>query len=265
MGGSIIGTEARNRRAALAELLRVALVPRDGVLFVHCAFRNLAKEGFGAAHVIEALLDYMAPGTLVMPAMSWRIVTPAKPVFDELATPSHVGVLAELFRTSYATHRSLHPTHSAAARGKLSAELTSGHHLDDTPCSLNSPYGKATCEDAHVLMLGIGLERSTAIHHAEETIAPGVYLMPASEAEHYQCRSRHGVVYDVRLRRHLRLNRDFPQFTAPLLAKGRLRQGEIEGTAWMAVAQRDLLSEVSEALERDPRAIIAPPGALVIP
>lgn len=261
----MIGAEARDRRAAVADLLREALVPRDGVLFVHCAFRTLAGDGFQVEGVIEALLDYMAPGTLVMPTMSWRVVTPQHPLFDELATPSHVGILAETFRTKYADYRSLHPTHSVAARGVRAAMLTADHHIDDTPCSLNSPYGKATREDTHVLLLGVGLERCTAIHHAEERVAPDLYLKPASEAEHYACRSRDGVVHDVRLRRHLKLNRDFPQFTAPLLAERRLRNGSLARTPWIAVAQRDLLAEVTGALEKDPRAIIAPPGAPVIP
>lgn len=247
------------------DLLREARVPREGVLFVHCAFRGLGKEGSRAEAFIESLMEFMSPGTLAMPAMSWRVVTPANPVFDELATPSHVGVLAELFRQRYAKRRSIHPTHSVAATGRLADELLSGHHLDDTPCSINSPHGRATRHDAHILMLGIGLERVTAIHHAEELIAPDVYLNPPAAAELYDCRARGGMVYRVRLRRHLKLNRNFPQFEAPLIAKGRLRRGIIAGTAWKAVAQRDLLAEVMEALRRDPRVIIAPPGAPVIP
>jgi aminoglycoside 3-N-acetyltransferase len=235
---------------AVGRMLREARVPGDGVLFVHCAFRRLDAAGFGVDAVIEALLEQMRYGTLVMPTMTWRVVTPQSPVFDELSTPSHVGVLAETFRTRYASHRSLHPTHSVAALGRLAAPLTSGHHLDDTPCSLNSPYGKATGEDAHVVLIGIGLE---------------LYLKPPAEAEVYRCRSRDGVVHAVRLRRHLKLNRDFPQFTAPLASKRLMTRGELAGTPWMAVAQRDLLSEVSQALKRDPRAIIAPVGAPVIP
>jgi aminoglycoside 3-N-acetyltransferase len=256
--------EGLSETRALPALLREARVPREGVLFVHCAFRKLASEGFRVEGFIEALLDYMAPGTLVMPTMSWRIVTPANPLFDELATPSHVGILAETFRTKFASHRSLHPTHSVAAYGKLAAPLTGSHHFDDTPCSPNSPYGKATREDAHILLLGIGLERCTAIHHAEELIAPDVYLKPPDEAEHYVCRDRAGAAHDMRLRRHLKLNRDFPQFTAPLLRQGRLIAGELAGTPWLAVSQRDLLAEVTGALERNPRAIIAPPGAPII-
>jgi aminoglycoside 3-N-acetyltransferase len=143
--------------------------------------------------------------------------------------------------------------------------LTSTHHLDDTPCALTSPYGKARQTEAHIVLLGIGLERCTAIHHAEEIVAPEIYLVPPEQAELYRCRSRDGTTHEVKLRRHLRLNRDFPQFAAPLAERGRLRRGELAGTPWLAVAQRDLLDEVIAALERDPRAIIAPPGAPVIP
>lgn len=260
-----MSTPAPGEAQALATALRAARVPRDGVLFVHCAFRALAAGGWRVDAVIEALLDHMREGTLVMPAMSWRIVTPASPFFDERATPSHVGILAETFRTRYASHRSLHPTHSVAAHGRLAAHLTAGHHLDDTPCSPESPYGRATHEDAHVLMLGVGLERCTAIHHVEETMAPEVYLKPPAEAEIYECRSRAGETYRVRLRRHLKLNRDFPQFARPLAEKGRLRRGKIAGAPFLAVAQRDLLDEVRAALARDLRAIIAPPGAPIIP
>lgn len=260
----MIRTRTREDEAVDA-VLRSARVPRDGVLFVHCAFRRLGAAGYDVDAFISALLAHMAEGTLVMPTMSWRIVTPQNPIFDELATPSHVGVLAEVFRTRYASHRSLHPTHSVAAAGRLAATLTAGHHLGDTPCAIDSPYGRAAGEDAHVLMLGIGLERCTAIHHAEEMVAPEVYLKPAAEAERYALRDRHGTVHEMRLRRHLKLNRDFPQFAAPLRRKGSLVAGELAGMPWMAVPQRALLDEVVGALEKDPRAIIAPPGAPIIP
>ena len=250
---------------AAAELLDRAGVLGDGVLFVHSAFRRLGAAGFRAEAFIEALIDYMRAGTLVMPTMTWRVVTPASPWFDEIETASHVGILAEVFRRQYATHRSLHPTHSVAAYGRLAAELTATHHLADTPCALSSPYGKARQADAHVLLLGIGLERCTAIHHAEEMVAPDVYLSPAEAAETYWLRDRAGKVHEMRLRRHLRLNRDFPQFAAPLARAGVLRRGEFCGTPWQAVTQSDLLAEVFAALERDPRAIIAPPGAPIIP
>jgi len=255
---------SRETRAA-AELLDRAQVPGDGVLFIHSAFRRLGARGFRAEAFIEGLLDYIRAGTLVMPTMTWRVVTPASPWFDELETPSHVGILAERFRLDYATHRSLHPTHSVAAFGPLAQQLTSTHHCEDTPCGLASPYSKARQAEAHIVLLGIGLERCTAIHHAEEMMAPDVYLSPPELAETYRCRSRDGAVHQVRLRRHLRLNRDFPQFETPLAERGQLRRGELARTPWIAVSQRDLLATVFTALERNPRAIIAPPGAPIIP
>jgi aminoglycoside 3-N-acetyltransferase len=254
----------REGRAA-ARLLEEARIPHGGVLFIHSAFRGFAQQGFRAEPFIEALTAYMRAGTLAMPAMSWRIVTPANPVFDEIMTPSHVGIVPEIFRRQYASHRSLHPTHSVAAVGQRAEPLLSGHHLDDTPCSPNSPYGRARSEDTHILLIGIGLERCTAVHLGEEEIAPDVYLKPPAEAEIYECRSRDGAAHRVRLRRHLPLNRNFPRFAVPLVTAGRLRRGTLLGVPWLAMAQEDLLTEVFKALRADPRAIIAPPGAPVIP
>ena len=192
-----------------------------------------------------------------MPAMYWRTVTPSNPVFDELGTASHVGVIAETFRVRYATARSLHPTHSVSGVGPATPTLLARHHVDDTPVSANSPYGLMRDHDAFVLLLGVGFERVTAIHHAEEVIAPEIYLHPREEAETYECRDRHGKSVMVKLRRHYRLNRDFPQFEPRLAEKGRLMAGDVSGARWMLVSVRDLLREVFAALIDRPDAIIA--------
>jgi aminoglycoside 3-N-acetyltransferase len=233
-------------------------IAADGVLVVHSAFRNLGAHGHRVEAFIEALLERLGPrATLLMPAMSWRTVTPANPVFDEIGTASHVGVMAETFRVRYATARSLHPTHSVSGLGPAVATLLARHHVDDTPVSANSPYGLMRDYDAFVLLLGVGFERATAIHHAEEVVAPAIYLHPPEQAETYECRDRHGKSVTVKLRRHYRLNRDFPQFEPRLADQGRLVSGEVAGTRWMVVAVRDLLREVFATLVARPDAIIA--------
>lgn len=244
--------------AAVRSILAGVPIASDGVLVVHSAFRGLAQAGYGVGGFIEALLELMGPRrTLLMPAMSWRTVTPANPVFDELATPSHVGIVAETFRVEYATARSLHPTHSVSGLGPAVPTLLARHHVDDTPVSANSPYGLMRDYDAFVLLLGVNFERATVIHHAEEIIAPEIYLRPAHEAERYQCRDRHGQTVTVKLRRHYRLDRDFPQFEPRMAASGRLLVGDVEGTRWMLVAVRELLREVFAALVERPTALIA--------
>src|SRR5437899_6371072 len=235
-----------------------ATLPADGVLVVHSAFRSLGQQGYRAEIFIEALLESLGPrATLLMPAMSWRTVTPTNPFFDELKTESHVGVMAEIFRVSHATKRSLHPTHSVAGVGPASPTLLARHHVDDTPVSANSPYGLMRDYEAFVLLLGVGFERATVIHHAEEVIAPELYLYPRHEAETYECRDRHGQSVTVRLRRHYRLNRNFQQFEGRLAERGQLLSGEVAGTRWMLTSVRNLLREVFAALVERPDTIYA--------
>lgn len=243
---------------AVRTILRDAPIPGDGVLVVHSAFRNLGRQGYRVEAFIEALLERLTGrATLLMPAMSWRTVTPSQPLFDELATASHVGVMAETFRVAYASGRSLHPTHSVSGVGPAAATLLARHHVDDTPVSANSPYGLMRDYDAFVLLLGVGLERATAIHHAEEVVAPETYLCAPHEAETYECRTRQGKSLTVKLRRHRRLNRDFPQFEPRLADTGRLLSGEVADTRWMLVSVRDLLREVFAALIERPDATLA--------
>jgi aminoglycoside 3-N-acetyltransferase len=245
---------AGNReRDALTPILDRMRVPHDGVLIVHSAIATLSRAGFRAEAMIEAFLGYVSKGTLVMPTMTWRAVTPQQPNWDEIGTRSETGVMTEVFRTRYASHRSIHPTHSVAARGVAADALVARHHLDDTPVSANSPHGLMRSHKSYVMMLGVGLESCTAIHLPEETIAPDLYLRPLNPDEVYPCRDRHGRIHDVRARRHFRLDRDFPKFGSPLRQRGLLHAGTIERCPYAIVALRDLLDAVTEALTADPR------------
>jgi aminoglycoside 3-N-acetyltransferase len=231
-------------------------VPRDGVLIVHSAIATLSRQGFRAEGMIEAFVEYMMRGNVFMPTMTWRTVLPDKPIWDEIATPSHTGVLSEIFRTQYATARSIHPTHSAAGLGPAAKALLSRHHIGTTPVSENSPYGLMRDYDAYVLMIGCGLETCTAIHLPEETIALDLYVRPYDTGALYQCRDRHGIVHEVWARRHWSLNRDFPKFSAPLAAQDLLRTGEILSCSYTIVSLRALLRHVFASLIANPRATL---------
>jgi aminoglycoside 3-N-acetyltransferase len=251
-----------NEAAALLPILQRFGVPGDAVLIVHSAIATLSRQGFRAEAMIEALLTHVAGGNLFMPTMTWRTVTPDHPFWDEVATPSHTGVLTEVFRTRYAVARSIHPTHSVAGWGPAAPSLLSRHHADTTPVSGNSPYGLMRDYDAYVLMIGVGLECCTAIHLPEEIINAALYVRPPEEAELYQCRDRHGVVHAVRTRRHPRLDRDFPQFSRPLAERALLESGNIHGCPYTIVALRDLLRHVFAALIENPQATLRQPHVL---
>jgi aminoglycoside 3-N-acetyltransferase len=136
--------------------------------------------------------------------------------------------------------------------------LLSRHHIGTTPVPATSPYALMRDYPAYILLLGVGLEMCTAIHHPEEVIAPEIYVKPAETAESYELRDRAGNILKYSLRRHQRLDRNFPKFAPRLAAKGQYAQGEIGGVPWALVKASDLLREVFAALIARPDATIGP-------
>jgi aminoglycoside 3-N-acetyltransferase len=265
MAGALTKERARGDRLAAAEQRRRMLdflgalaLPPDGVLLVHSAFRSLGQAGFEPEPVLEALAHYMADGTLLLPAMSWRAVNPANPVFDARTTPAITGILSESFRQRLATHRSLHPTHSFAGCGRRAGALLGSHHLDTTPCSDNSPFGLLASHGGHVLLLGVEMDSCTLVHHVEERFNPGRYLGP--EIEDYRCTDLAGRTHTVRTRRHFKLMRNFWQFEERLAERGGVARAMLGGTQASAFAAAEMVAIISERLQRDPDGTLARPG-----
>ena len=228
-------------------------IPKDSVLLVHSSFRILSRYGCKAENFIEELIQKISSGTLLMPTMTWRTVTPQNPVFDEIKTESHTGILGEIFRKKYSNARSLHPTHSVAGYGPLAGYLLSRHHLGDTPVPAQSPYGLLRDFPAFILMLGVGWESCTAIHHPEEIIAPEIYLEDFHES--YELRNRFAEKVEFRLRRHKKLFRKFEKFSVLFTLSGS-RRGNICGVDWTLIEAKKVIQVVSHALNCDPYATL---------
>ncbi|PIW30971.1 MAG: hypothetical protein COW30_00705 [Rhodospirillales bacterium CG15_BIG_FIL_POST_REV_8_21_14_020_66_15] len=244
------------RTSTLKRLLDDLRIPQDGVLQVHASFRGLSEEGWKPETVCGAFTEYMSNGTLLMPAMSWSIVTPRNPVFDVRTTPCQTGILSETFRTQYAEHRSLHPTHSVCGVGRLAAELLSQHSRDGTPCGNYSPYGRISTDgvlgEAFVILIGTGFECCTAIHRPEEAVAPDIYLQPPEKAEDYELVAMNGVISTISLRRHARRVRDFQQYGHILAARNALRITTLGNVGFIAADMRLLMQIVEQRLRSDP-------------
>ena len=187
---------------AIKEILESQDLPGDSVLMVHSAFHGLSQQGFRAEAVIEALLEKITNVTLLMPTMTWKSVTPEKPIFDAMNTPSQTGVLSEIFRAGYATSRSLHPTHSVAGYGQYTNMLLSTHHIGNTPTPLTSPYGIMQDYNSYILLLGVNIEVCTAIHFPEEIIAPQIYLNASEDDVKYTLIDQEEKRLIYSLRRH---------------------------------------------------------------
>lgn len=243
--------------STVAESLKDAGVPRDAAVMVHTAFHGLSRAGLRAEDVVDELCDYLASGTLMMPTFTWKSVNPAQPVFSERDTASQTGTLSEVFRTGRAEARSLHPSHSVAARGDT-ATFLSDHWKDETPCSAASPFRHLVEADGWFVLIGVGFERLTLMHAAEEAVAVDTYLHPSIET--YTCIDRGGLKRPVRMRRHLSTPRDFPRFQRLMLDGGELRASRVVNVDVFVGRARPTYDFVVAALKVDPRATLAAKG-----
>ena len=97
---------------------------------------------------------------------------------------------------------------------------------------------------AYVLMIGVGLESCTAMHHPEEVIAPDLYLKPLEQAEIYTLHDRNGQTIPFVLRPHRRIRRDFPKYAPILAGMSQMHSGTLSGVEWTMIRLSDLLREV---------------------
>jgi aminoglycoside 3-N-acetyltransferase len=139
-----------------------------GALMVHLSYKAIGEVENRAETVLDALIQYMKDGLLVLPSHSWSNVNKDNPVMDVLYTPACVGICTELFRLRPGVWRSLHPTHSVAALGEDAQRFISGEEKIQTPCGKNGVYYKLWEKDAQILLIGANFTSNTLIHGIEE-------------------------------------------------------------------------------------------------
>lgn len=140
-----------------------------GTLLVHSAYKCIGEVDGRADTVLDALMEYMEAGTLLLPSHTWdNVKKGTNPVMDVLHTPSCVGILTEIFRNRAGVRRSLHPTHSLSATGKDAEEILAGEEKINTPCGKDGAYYKLWERNAQILLIGVNFGRNTFIHGIEE-------------------------------------------------------------------------------------------------
>lgn len=262
-------TEPAPRPLAPAEQAAADRIARDvtavgvrsgGVLLVHSSLSSMGHVPGGAETVIRGLLQALGPdGTLLLPALSYEVVTPWSPVFDVRRTPSNVGIIPETFRTRPGTARSIHPTHSVCAVGPRTAELLADHDRDTTPCGAHSPFHKLPDVDGQILMLGCGLRPNTSMHAIEETVVPPyLFGSPMSCLLIYPDGTTRNKVYTPHNFRGWSQQYDR---VAQVLGGEALRQGPVLRAEVHLIEARPLWDAVQQTLRRDPLAFVARTGS----
>jgi len=160
-------------RRMAADLRRLRLAEGD-LVCVHSSLSGVGHLVRGADTVIDALLSVVGErGTVMMPTFSigdssYRYVTSAPPPFDPQRAPVTTGALPERFRHYPGVSRSLHPTHSVAARGPLAEELLRDHEKSETPFGDATPYARLGPFGGKVLLLNCNA--NSLLHRTQEEI-----------------------------------------------------------------------------------------------
>ncbi|MBN2583187.1 MAG: AAC(3) family N-acetyltransferase [Planctomycetes bacterium] len=156
-------------RNMIAEGLRRLGVRPGEVLLLHSSLKSLGRVEGGPQTLVAALQDVLTTeGTLVMPTLTWDTVNAEHPRFDVRQSASRVGLVTEVFRTMPGVRRSLHPTHSLAAWGRLRDELLEGHEACTSAGPIGSPYHRIVEHGGRILFLGCRLSSNTMMHCVEE-------------------------------------------------------------------------------------------------
>ena len=251
-------------------LKRVGLRSGDCVL-VHSSLSRFGYVEGGADTVIDALLHVVdTDGTLMMSAIttsgefisecirasSEGRVADVQP-FDPNKRKSWAGTIPENFRKRPGVIRSLHPTHSVSAYGKLAEEMCRDHENAPGPCGKNTPYMRlGEIERGFILLLGINHQSNTAIHGIEElanleyVLYPGWCRIPIVTSSGIQ--EAHTRVHTPSLGRNLNA-------LETAYIDGRAQTVTIIGDSCVRLINVKRMTEISlNALKKDPWLFITP-------
>jgi aminoglycoside N3'-acetyltransferase len=225
------------------ELFDRLRVPEGGVVYVQSSADWIERAGFRAADAVGALRAWIGDrGTVVMPAYPCRTshleYLQGHPIYDVRRTPAGVGLIAELFRRTPGTVRSLDPDFCVAALGAEAAGVAATDLEEPDPFGARSIYVRMIERKTTLVGLGVSLNTNSFIHVVDSHFQ-AQYPRPVYESQPYSVE-----VIDSDGQRHHVWRRavrpEFQQRTRPaaiadaLRGNAAFRHLEIDGTQFLA-------------------------------
>ncbi len=171
----LTGGDVTFGRERLAQDISGLGLGRGDVVLVHSSLKAVGWIEPDTSALVEAFRDVLGEsGTLVAPTLV-PALRGLRPLFDLHESPSEMGTLTEIVRKWPGARRSDHPTHSVAAIGRLAGSITASHgqaHGPNSPwgpkaLGFDTPWDRLREMNAWVLLLGVGFNRCTILHHAQ--------------------------------------------------------------------------------------------------
>lgn len=167
-----------NKKELKNQIIALGIKPSD-TLLIHSSMKAIGDVEGGADAVLDAFSEYLEKdGLMILPTHTWAQMSDEYNTFNPETEPSCVGLLTNIFRKREGVIRSLHPTHSLAAKGKDAEVFTEGEEKYDTPCNRKGCYGKLYDRNAKILLLGCTYNRNTFLHGVEEWNGIDIRIAP---------------------------------------------------------------------------------------
>ena len=166
-------------KSNLVQGLRDLGLSQGSNILVHSSLSSFGYVEGGADTVIDALLELISEeGTIMMPAYTYSTRSPDGPAYSlDLPLEKSMGIIPATFRKRAGVERSMNPCFSFLAWGKnASFVLEKQHYL--------SPVEKLMNLSGQILLIGVKMNRCSAIHLVEEKLAPYIETDKAKIVEH---------------------------------------------------------------------------------
>lgn len=168
----------------IKDLIEVG-IKEDDTLIVHSSLKSFGWVNGGAQAVVEALMEVVNQGTIIMPAQSsdnsdpiyWENPPMPQELHEEIkrTMPAYskslsavrgMGKIVETFLRLEGVIRSSHPQVSFCGIGKDAYEILKEHPLD-YGLYKGTPVEKMYHKDVKILLMGVGYDSCTLMHYAE--------------------------------------------------------------------------------------------------
>jgi aminoglycoside 3-N-acetyltransferase len=224
---------------------------KGDIVGVHSSLSSFGYVEGGADAVIDALTETVGEqGNIVMSTHSANLSedkrTPEEKAMgvswlckilpcDPDTTPVRTGIIPETFRKRRGVFRGSHPSNSVAALGPKAKELSEGWH-------------RLLELDGHILLIGVGLDRCTAMHLAEKRVQfPDRILRMITPPKWFVEKYPEGEwEWDVGP------YPNFAKLTQPCLERGIMKTVKVGDASLKLVKLRELIDLYVEYLKKDP-------------
>lgn len=158
----------------LFEQLSAMGVPQDRPVVIHISLKAVGEIEGRAEGLLDGLTEYITAkgGLLVVPAHTWDNFPDVTPTLDMTSDFTCIGTFPRIALQSPRGYRSAHPTHSVVAFGEKEKALDF-IQCDENVRSMCDPVGcmgQVEREDGYILLIGVGQDKNTYLHTAEEEL-----------------------------------------------------------------------------------------------